>query len=160
MEEDRLTLNLQKNDDGLLECRGRLQGDYPIYIPDSTILAEKIVQQAHNATLHGGVGLTMARIIEQFWIPRLRRLVKRTVKKCYGCKRFQAVALAKPPPGLLPQERTKAAGVFELVGVDFAGPTKYRKSSRQEGKAYSLLGFVRLQLDKSPVPRRFAEPGD
>lgn len=132
-------LNLQKNDDGLLECRGRLQGDYPIYIPDSTILAEKIVQRAHNTTLHGGVGLTMARIREQFWIPRLRRLVKRTVKKCYGCKRFQAVALAKPPPGLLPQERTKAAGVFEVVGVDFAGPIKYRKSSRQEGKAYLVL---------------------
>ncbi|XP_068675546.1 uncharacterized protein [Montipora foliosa] len=97
VEGDRLTLNLQKNDDGLLECRGRLQGDYPVYRPDSTILAEKIVQQAHNAKLHGGVGFTMARIREQFWIPRLRRLVKRTVKKCYGCKGFQAVALAKPP---------------------------------------------------------------
>ena len=78
MEEDRLTFNLQKNDDGLLEFRGRLQGDYPIYIPDSTLtlLAEKIVQEVHNATLLGGVGLTMAKIREQFWIPRLRRVVK------------------------------------------------------------------------------------
>lgn len=85
------------------------------------------------------MGELAARIREQFWIPRLRRLVKRTVKKCYGCKRFQAVALAKPPPGLLPQEKTKAAGVFEVVGVDFAGPIKYRKYSRQEGKAYLVL---------------------
>ena len=79
------------------------------------------------------------KIREQFWIPLLRRLVKRTVTKCYGCKRFQAVALANPPPGLLPQERTKAAGVFEVVGVDFAGPITYRKSSRQEGNAYLVL---------------------
>ena len=155
MEEDRLTLNLQKNDDGLLECRGRLQGDYPIYIPDSTILAEKIVQQAHNATLHRGVGLTMARIRERFWISRLRRLVKRTVKKCYGCKRFQAVALANPPPGLLPQERTKAAGVF-VSGFRQAYQVQQVFTARKE----SPLGFVCLQPDKSPVPKRFAEPGD
>ena len=59
MEEDRLCLNLQRNKDGLLECRGRLQGVYPIYIPDATTFANKYVEHVHNATLHGGVGLTM-----------------------------------------------------------------------------------------------------
>ena len=139
MEEDRLRLNLQRNQDGVLECRGRLQGIYPIYIPDSTTFAEKLVQHAHKVTLHGGVGLTMAKIREQYWIPRLRRLVKRVIKQCYGCKRFQAVALAAPPPGLLPTERTEGSGAFEVLGVDFAGPIKYRKSSRAEGKAYLVL---------------------
>ena len=62
MEEDRLRLNLQKNQDGVLECRGRLQGIYPIYVPDSTIFAEKLVQHAHLATLHGGISLTMAKL--------------------------------------------------------------------------------------------------
>ena len=33
-QEDKLKLNLQINQDGLLECRGRIQGDYPIYLPD------------------------------------------------------------------------------------------------------------------------------
>lgn len=31
-QEDQLRLNLQKNKDGLYECRGRIQGDYPIYL--------------------------------------------------------------------------------------------------------------------------------
>ena len=123
----------------MLECRGRLQGFYPLYIPDSTTFAEKFVQQAHLATLHGGVSLTMSKVREQHWIPRLRRLVKRVIKQCYGCKRFQAVALAAPPPGLLPLERTECSGPFEVVGVDFAGPIKYRKSSRAESKAYLIL---------------------
>ena len=64
MHEDRLQLNLQLNQDGLLECRGRLQGIYPIYVPDGTIFAEKLIQHAHKATLHGGVGLTMAKVRE------------------------------------------------------------------------------------------------
>ena len=97
------------------------------------------MQHAHLATLHGGVSLTMANVRDQHWIPRLRRLVKKVIKQCYGCKRFQAVAVAAPPPGLLPLERTEHSGVFEVVGVDFAGPIKYRKSPRVEGKAYLVL---------------------
>ena len=31
VEKDRVVLNLQLNQEGLLECRGRLQGDYPVY---------------------------------------------------------------------------------------------------------------------------------
>ena len=139
IEEDRLSLNLQKNKDGLLECRGRLPSPYPIYIPDTTTFAEKLVQHAHKATLHGGVGLTMAKIREEYWIPRLRCLAKKVIKQCHGCKRFQAVALTAPPLGLLPPERTEGSSPFEVVGVDFAGPIKYRKSSRSEGKAYLAL---------------------
>ena len=130
---------MQRNKDGLLECRGRLPSPYPIYIPDTTTFAEKLLQHAHKATLHGGVGLTMAKIREEYWIPRLRRLAKKVIKQCHGCKRFQAVALAAPPPGLLPPERTEGSSPFEVVGVDFAGPIKYRKSSRAEGKAYLAL---------------------
>ena len=55
------------------------------------------------------------------------------------CKPFQAVALAAPPSGLLPLERTEGSTPFEIVGVDFAGPIKYRKSSRVEGKGYLVL---------------------
>lgn len=57
MEKDRLRLNLQKNKDGVLECPGRLQGIYPICVPDSTVFAKKLVQHAHLATLFGGVRL-------------------------------------------------------------------------------------------------------
>ena len=138
MHEDRLQLNLQLNQDGLLECWGRLQGIYPIYVPDGTIFAE-LIQHAHKATIHGGVGLTMAKVREQHWIPRLRQQVKRVIKQCHSCKRFQAVALATPPPGQLPLERTRGSGAFEVVGVDFAGPIKYLKFSPKEGKAYLVL---------------------
>ena len=95
---------------------------------------------SHLVTLHGGVGLTMAKLREEFWIPRLRRLVKKVIRQCYGCKRFQTVALATPPPSLLPPERTKAlAPFFEVIGVDFAGPIKYNKCARVEGNAYLVL---------------------
>ena len=35
-DDDKLQLNLQEKSDGLLECGGRIQGDYPIYLPIHT----------------------------------------------------------------------------------------------------------------------------
>ena len=104
----------------MLECRGRIQGKYPIYLPDSALLAGKIVQWAHVTTLHGGVGLTITRVREKFWILRHRKLTKRVMRKCRGCKRFLAVAFANPPPAPLPRERTEGNTPFNVIGVDFA----------------------------------------
>ena len=136
---DRLRLNLQPNAIGILECRGCIQGRYPIYLSDASPYTTKLVEDSHLRTLHGGVGMTMAHVRENYWIPRLRQLVLKVIKKCYGCRRFQAKALQQPPPGMLPLERTVGNHPFQAIGVDFAGPLKYKKSNKAEGKAYIVL---------------------
>lgn len=45
--EDQHRLNLQKNDDGIYVCRGRIQGHYPVYLAPRVSLSEKLVQDAH-----------------------------------------------------------------------------------------------------------------
>ena len=85
------SLNLQPNSEGVLVCRGRIQGKQPIYIPYRSGLARCIVQRRHLQTLHGGGSLTMAAAREDYWIPRLRSLVKAVRKDCNSCRRFQAV---------------------------------------------------------------------
>ena len=70
-ENDRLYLNLQPDDNGILRCRGRIQGEYPVYLSPDSLLSGKIVMHARLKTLHGGVGLTMSAVRENFWIPRL-----------------------------------------------------------------------------------------
>ena len=137
--EDQLRLNLQANKDGVLECRGRVQGLYPVYIPGSSLWARRFVEHVHKSTLHGGVGLTMVKVRERHWIPRLRRLVKRVIKDCHGCKRFHAIAYATPPLANLPKTRTEGSTAYQIIGIDYAGPIRYRKSKGKEGKAYILL---------------------
>ena len=97
-EEDRLQLNVQENQDGVLECRGRIHGHYPIFLPDSAPYTRKLIHRSQVDTLHGGVALTMTRVRERYWVLRLRKLAKQVVKACSGCNRFQATALATPPP--------------------------------------------------------------
>jgi hypothetical protein len=66
-------------------------------------------------------------------------MVKRVVKRCAGCKRFQAVAFANPPVGPLPDDRTKGTTPFEVIGVDYMGPMTYKVTTNKEAKAYVLL---------------------
>ena len=153
-EADKLQLNLQPDDSGILECRGRIVGAYPIYLPDGNAFTHKFVQRAHLATLHGGVTLTMTKVRETHWIPRLRKLTKKVIKGCWGCKRFRAQAYKSPPPGNLPMTRTQGVTPYEIVGVDFAGPIKYQVTKKVEGKAYLALyacGLTRgVYLDLLP----------
>ena len=55
-------LNLKRNENGIYECNVRIIGEYPIFIPKTTLLAEKLIERAHYQTLHGGITLTMAKI--------------------------------------------------------------------------------------------------
>ena len=59
----RTTLNLKPNEMEVLVCHGQVQDELPIYVPDSTLLAQKIVEEAHVLTLHGGISLTMTQEI-------------------------------------------------------------------------------------------------
>ena len=132
LQEDRLRLNLQLNAENVFECRGRIRGQYPVYISDTHPFTMKMVENAHEKILHGGVGMTMARVREHYWVPRLRQLTRKVVKRCFGCRGFQAKAIVQPPPGLLPLDRTDGTRAFQTIGVDFAGPIKYLKKPKQE----------------------------
>ena len=43
------------------------------------------------------------------------------------------------PPGNLPVDPTEGSYAFQVVGVDYAGPTVYKDFKKLEGKAYILL---------------------
>ena len=107
IKEDRTNLNLQPNRDEVLECRSRIEGEYPIYLPkDHPLFTSKLVEQAHMSTLHGGVTMRTAKIRESYWVPKLRRLVKRVRSNCWGCERFRVQSFANPSPGSLLVTRT------------------------------------------------------
>ncbi|XP_066921639.1 uncharacterized protein [Clytia hemisphaerica] len=118
---------------------GRIDGDYPIYLPTNDVFSEKLIQHAHKKTLHGGVGFTMADVRKDYWIPRLRQMTKSAIHRCNGCKRFHAIAFSRPKPGNLPADRTVRDRPFQIVGLNFAGPFTYLSKSKEEKKAYVLL---------------------
>ena len=153
-QEDKLQLNLQRNKEDIYECRGRLQGMYPTYLPDQDQFTEKLVMNPHIRTLHGGVGLTMTKLRETYWIPRLRRLTRKVIKKCNGCKRFQAVALSTHPPAgnyKFPSERTVGSSAFSGDRSGLCGSNSISPSEKSREEIVYLS--IHMQSVKSYSPR-------
>ena len=100
---------------------------YPIYILSNALISKKLVANSHLKTLHWGVGYAVVEVRERFWIPKLRQLTKRVIHKCYGCKRFPAVACTAPAVGNLPLDHTSSSRQFHMIGINFAGPLIYIK---------------------------------
>ena len=100
----------------------------------------QLIEKAHQETLHGGVGLIMAKARTRYWIPKLRQLVKKVRRRCHGCKKFQTSAYEAPPSGNLPTTRTQGTNPYQVISdVDYAGPIRYSVSKQREEKAYALL---------------------
>ena len=116
-----------------------IQGRYPLYIPRRSILAEKIVHEAHRRTMHGGVISTMAAVRENYWITKLWQLTKKVIRNFFGCKRFQVKHFATPPQDQLPIGRITGSRPFQVIGTDFAGPIMYLAKNEKEKKSYILL---------------------
>jgi hypothetical protein len=139
IEKSKVQLNLQLNGEGVLECRGRIDGHYPIFLPQDHLFTRKLVEQVHLTTLHGGVAMTMAKIRDHYWVPKLRQLVKRVRSDCWGCKRFRVQSYENPLPGNLPTTRTQGTTPLEVLGVDFAGLIRYQTKGKTSKKAYLVL---------------------
>ena len=69
---------MKASEEGLYQCFGRIQGEHPIFISKESVLAEKLVEEAHILTIHEGVRLTMTKIRSEYWILSLQQLVKKT----------------------------------------------------------------------------------
>ena len=98
-------LNLKLSEKGSYKCYGRIQGEYPFFLPREFILAEKLAEEAHIQTIHGGVTLTMAKVRSKCLVLTLRQLLKRVSRQCYGCKKFHIKSYPVPQKELMPADR-------------------------------------------------------
>ncbi|GFT23078.1 putative DD41D transposase [Trichonephila clavipes] len=64
--------------------------------------------------------MLMYKLRENYWILKGRKNIKEVIKTCIICKRFNAKPISVSE--LLPQDRVRDAAVFEIIGLDLAGP--------------------------------------
>ena len=135
---DQQTLNLQENTNGILECKDEIADDYLIYLPRSSSLSRKIVQEAHKKTLHGGPTLTIAEVRTKYWIPKLHQFAKQVIRHCYGCKKHHLKAYSVCQQGQLPTDRSVGERASEVNGTNFTGPTYYKTKKSKKTKITSF----------------------
>ncbi|GFX89471.1 integrase catalytic domain-containing protein [Trichonephila clavipes] len=60
-------------------------------------------------------------IRERFWIIRARKTIKSILNECFICARFKVKSLSSGPSPL-PPDRVNDCAIFDVVGIDLAGP--------------------------------------
>lgn len=122
------TLNIFKDKEGIIRVKTQvtLREDtesfrYPIILPDQHPVVRLMIMDKHKRMLHAGVQILLNSLREEFWITRGRRAIRKVINDCMRCKRF-TVKNILPTPCPLPLDRVRDARVFEVTGVDYAGP--------------------------------------
>ncbi|UYV85114.1 hypothetical protein LAZ67_X004615 [Cordylochernes scorpioides] len=137
------------DDQGILRVGGRLkwapsmtyEQKHPALLPSSGQVAQMIVQAVHMRTLHGSVHLMLSTIRQKYWMLRAIDQVKRCIRECVTCCRYNRVTQGQLMSDL-PKERLTPGKPFSISGVDYAGPVNLRLSKgrgRKTEKGYICL---------------------
>ncbi|CAL1276880.1 unnamed protein product [Larinioides sclopetarius] len=101
----------------------------PIVLPSDHHVVKTLILYKHQELGHPGVQSLMVALRENYWILKSRRTIKKIIKTCIVCQRFN-VKQPKIPEGTLPEDRIKNASIFEVIGVDVAGPLILKENKK------------------------------
>ena len=132
-------IDLEKGEDGILRCVGRIPNHKPILLERNHPLVQSLIQAGHLKTLLGVVSVTMSKVRDRCWIQKLRSIAKKVLHNCNLCKQFRVKPLSNLSISMLPDSRTDLKEPFLVTGVDFAGSVRYRIAKGKIGKAYMAL---------------------
>ncbi|XP_011883910.1 PREDICTED: uncharacterized protein LOC105571052 [Vollenhovia emeryi] len=127
---------------GILRVGGRLRAanldldsKHQVILPKESHLAQLIIRDAHERTLHGGTQLTSAYLRRSYWIIGGRAPVRFYILKCVRCARQRGVR-AQQLMGQLPAARLTPSRAFLQTGVDYAGPVSLKSWTGRDHKTH------------------------
>ncbi|KAI5753166.1 hypothetical protein M8J77_024212 [Diaphorina citri] len=123
----------------------------PIVLPGEHPVVRRLIMSTHKDNCHAGGQILLSILRKRFWILRGRQTIRSVINTCVTCKR-QIAKRIEVVPTPLPEARVRDAKVFEVTGVDFAGPLYIKADNGSVKKAWVCLftcavyRAVRLEL--------------
>ncbi|XP_055941739.1 uncharacterized protein LOC129971787 [Argiope bruennichi] len=122
------TLRVYKDEDGIIRLRTKIEYREdshsfrrPVVLPSQHHVVKLLIVSFHNRHGHVGTQMLLNLLREHFWILNGRKTVRSIISKCVICKRHSGKNLdAEPAP--ITKDQIRDTAVFEIVGVDLAGP--------------------------------------
>ncbi|XP_037809660.1 uncharacterized protein LOC119602300 [Lucilia sericata] len=131
-----LTFNPFIDSNNIMRINGRLSRSemlsyderFPKILPYSGRFTRLYLELLHKLTIHGENSLLMRLVRLEFWVPKLRNLVKTVIFNCKTCVLFKK-RQSQQIMASLPPERTYLSRPFFNTGLDFAGPYNIKSFS-------------------------------
>ena len=117
---------------------GRLQkanlsisSTHPVILSVKSRITCLLVVMTHELALHAGPSTVIAILAESYYIPNLKRLLKKVSRQCVSCQKSYA-RTSQQMMREFPAARTRPARPFSITGIDFAGPFYYKEGNRRK----------------------------
>ena len=111
----------------------------PILLPTKHGFTELLVRSKHFAVHHDGTPAILAAVREKYWIIKGRSLVRKIIRRCTICRRYDGKSFSSPVVPDLPAERISTEPSFSNTRIDFAGLLYVRGAGSTKAKVYICL---------------------
>ncbi|GBO24486.1 hypothetical protein AVEN_198942-1 [Araneus ventricosus] len=118
----------------------------PILLPNNCIVTQRLVEHIHIENYHAGTQLFLSMLREKYCIFGGKRTVPKIWNACVMSRRFKSKSPTADPVSL-PADRVKDAAVFEVVGVDLAGPLYIKRGTKVWAVLYTCALYRALHLE-------------
>ena len=140
-------------DEGILRVKTKLTEKkdfenfkYPILLPSKHKLVKLLIVEYHLSLHHAGLHILLSNLREKFWIINGRKTIRAAISKCIVCRRHNAKAM-KTVSVPLPEDRIREASIFEVVGIDLAGPLILKDGTKAWFALYTCAVFRAIHLE-------------
>ena len=123
-------LNIFPDQDGLLRVKSKTarwkdKDDYsyaPILLAKNSLLTEMVINDLHTRTSHSGVYTVLSELRKCFWVPHCFSTVKRVLRRCVSCRRFnnRTLKLTQSPYRDFRLEPPNIP--YKSIFIDYLGP--------------------------------------
>ena len=125
---------------------------HPIILPARARLTDILIWKAHLDCAHSSNEKTLHELRRQYWVPKGLTTIRRIVRACVICKRYNPKPL-QPQMASLPFFRLQPGlPAFSRTGVDYFGPievTIFRRKVKRWGCLFTCLSSRAVCLVKA-----------
>ena len=142
-------LNPKIENDELIRCYGRLRNAdlpeetiNPILLPTREKIVELLIDNHHKKTFHAGVNHSLAQVRIKYWIPKGRSEVKRVLRKCNVCQKYQGGSFKMSSMSPWPSNKVIRTLSFQYTGLDYFGPLYIKCGNHADRKKVWVCLFT------------------
>ncbi|XP_053698962.1 uncharacterized protein LOC128745926 [Sabethes cyaneus] len=121
------------------------EAKYPIILPKKHPITFLLTDSYHRRLLHANNETIFNDMRQRFYIPAMRRLIRRVANDCQRCKNFKAIPRI-PRMAPLPRARlTPFVKPFSFVGIDYFGPMLIKVGRNQVKRWVALFTCLTIR---------------
>ncbi|GBM70125.1 hypothetical protein AVEN_151584-1 [Araneus ventricosus] len=124
----------------------------PILLPSEHEVVSRLIRFQHEKNSHCGVQTLINILRETYWILSGKKSVRRVISSCVIGKRYSSQKL-ECVTAPLPENRVRDAAVFQITGIDTAGPLFLKDNQKVWALLFTCTVYRAVHLELlSDVP--------